>query len=161
MASWIVAAAAVVAFSAGAFASETMAVLKFQQAGSGGPITVSAEEVSYRPQKGLTILTGGVVVEQGSLSLAADFVEVHGAGGRPSEVERIVAEGGLRVETGVSAIAADRGEWDVAGQRIELTGNVTMTTEGSTFTGLQFVHDLATGESSLKGRASGSVQLKN
>ena len=161
MVSWFLAAAAAIAISASAIASETVAVIKFRQAEGEESITVTAVEVTHRPKTGLTILTGGVVVEQGSLRLAADSVEVHSASGRLSEVERIVAEGGLRVDTGVSAVAADKGEWDVVGKQIELTGNVEMTSEGSTFTGVHFVYDLATGESSLKGRASGRVQLKN
>lgn len=131
------------------------------------PVRLQADQVVDDPARGVSVLTGDVRIDQGSLRVQAETVRVFS---RARRVVRIVAEGAgdapatlrRRPDSGepfVSAGAA-RIDYAVERQRVELKGGARLVQGEREFSGEVIVYDLARGRIVARGSESGGVQLK-
>jgi lipopolysaccharide export system protein LptA len=103
------------------------------------PIRISADEALRDERRGLTIYTGNVEMQQGSLRMNADKVTIYRI---VEEADKIVGEGKpARMEqqpdpdkSPIEA-RADVIEYYKDEERVQLTGNAVIEQDGSTVTG--------------------------
>ena len=131
------------------------------------PILVEADEGVYEPERGVSVLTGSVRVDQGTLRLQADTVTLINA---DRQLARIVAEGApeqpatLRqrvhpAEPFVTARAA-RIDYAVAEQRIELSGSAFLRRGERELEGDVIRYDLNDGRVDARSEQPGGVRMK-
>ncbi len=154
------AAALVLALALSAFAQDGTMKLVFNSEGSEEQrqITITAKEVIFERDDGVTIFKGGVKVFQENIVIRASEVRVHSVPDDFSEVEFLLALGGVELETDGGSATADRGRYDVAARRIILEGDVEFTAEETTLTGQHLTYDVDTGQSRLVGGATASIE---
>ena len=131
------------------------------------PVRLQADQVVDDPARGVSVLTGDVRIDQGSLRVQAETVRVFS---RERRVVRIVAEGAdeepatlrQRLRPGEPFISADaaRIDYAVERQRVELKGDARLEQGEREFSGEVIVYDLARGRVVARGGESGGVQLK-
>lgn len=131
------------------------------------PIEIQADAGSYDPDRDVSVLTGAVQIDQGSLRMAAHTVTVSNDNRR---VARIVAEGSAddparmrqrlrRGEPFVSARAA-RIDYSLAEERIEMRGNAHLVQAEREFAGEVIFYDVKTGRVDARSDRPGGVRLK-
>jgi lipopolysaccharide export system protein LptA len=110
----------------------------------------------------VNVLSGGVVITQGTLDIRADRADIHQRGG---EVVRAVLTGKQAIlkqdmDDGTPMTArADRIDYDLLSDVVVLTGNYTVTTPRGTTRGQRLTYDLKSGRVE-SGGDSGRVQLR-
>lgn len=132
------------------------------------PIHVNARSVETSEKTGVALYRGNVLVEQGGLSIRADRIEIRTrnkrtdfirATGKPAKLRQRADEPADEIRA-----EADRIDYRVASGQIEMTGNVTVTRDGDTFTGNVLQYNLddrtlkATGDESGDGRIHAVIQ---
>ncbi len=131
------------------------------------PIEIQADAGSYDPDRGVSVLTGAVQIDQGSLRMRAHTVTVSNDNRR---VARIVAEGHAdapaemrqRLRPGepfVSARAA-RIDYSLAEERIELRGDAYLAQAEREFAGEVILYDVKAGRVDARSEQPGGVRLK-
>lgn len=111
----------------------------------------------------INVLTGGVVITQGTLDIRADRADIHQRGG---EVVRAVLTGRQAVlkqdmDDGTPMTArADRIDYDMTRDVVVLSGNYTVTTPRGSTSGQRLTYDLKTGRVESGGEGNGRVQLR-
>lgn len=121
-------------------------------------ITITATEVIFELDDGVTIFKGGVNVAQEDIVIRADEVRVYSVPDDFSEVEHLLALGGVEFETEGGNATADRGRYEVADRLIILEGSVVFTAEETTLTGQRLTYDVDTGQSRLVGGATALIE---
>jgi lipopolysaccharide export system protein LptA len=126
-----------------------------------GPIELAADFAERVDAENLVRLRGRVNVRQGEARLAADTMDVYfkpGGEGENRDVERIEADGAVVYVTPFEVARGDHGIYVASGERITLTGDVTLVRGESTLAGSELVIESATGRSYLtnSGRQSES-----
>lgn len=154
------AAALTMAMALSALAQDGTMRLVFNSDGSEEQrqITITAKEVVFEHDDGVTIFKGGVNVSQDDIAIRASEVRVHSVPDDFSEVEFLLALGGVELETEGGNATADSGRYDVADRRIVLEGGVEFTAEETTLTGQRLTYDVDTGQSRLVGDATASIE---
>ena len=120
----------------------------FAQATGGGlgthdtsqPIEIVADRLTVEQAAGRAVFLGNVLAEQGEMLLRADRLVVYyalGDEGAASEqaIRRIEVDGNVTIASAEESAVGDAGFYDVAGGRIELTGNVVLTREANVIRG--------------------------
>jgi lipopolysaccharide export system protein LptA len=95
---------------------------------SGGPVEVAAQDLSFDPSSGVTILTGNASVTQDGAVLRAPRIRVtylRGAGGATGNVDKVFTEGETFYVTPTEKIRGDRAVFDAPANTVQFTGNVT------------------------------------
>lgn len=154
------AAALTLALTLSAFAQDGTMKLVFNTEDSEEQrqITITAKEVIFERDDGVTIFKGGVNVSQEDIVIRASEVRVHSVPDDFSEVEFLLALGGVELETEGGTATADRGRYEVAERLIILEGSVEFTAEETTLTGQRLTYDVDTGQSRLVGSATASIE---
>ena len=131
------------------------------------PVVVEADDGIYEPQRGVSVLTGSVRVDQGTLRMQAQTVTLFNADRR---LARIVAEGRpdepatlrQRVHPDEPIVTARAGRIDyaVAEQRIELSGGAFMRRGDRELSGDVIRYDLKDGRVDARSDQPGGVRMK-
>lgn len=89
------------------------------------PIEVDAEKMELRGKENLVIFSGSVVSRRGDVDLSSDelvvFLDEEG-----KEVQRIEAEGNVRIRKGDILISGDKGVLELVEETFVITGNPRM-----------------------------------
>ena len=125
------------------------------------PIDINADKLEIQQDKNLAIFTGNVIAEQGLIKLRAEQLKVWY---RPSSekrttndvtagrtIFRIDAIDQVFVSSATETAQGDLGIYEVAKQRLTLTGAVILTRGANVLRGNKLVMNIATGQSQFSG----------
>lgn len=120
------------------------------------PIEVSADNLSVDQNDGAAVFEGNVIVAQGELRLAAEFIRVEYAtdaeGNRTPSIGQVKASGGVTFVNGGDAAEANDAVYTVESGALVLTGDVLVTQGPNAITGDRLVVDLDAGTGRMEGR---------
>lgn len=126
------------------------------------PVEITADRLEVVQETGAAVFTGGVVVGQGEMRLAAARLEVIyaqvGADGAPDGIERLLASGGVTLSNGAEAAEAQQADYTIATGAIVMTGNVLLTQGTNAVSGERLTIDLTTGSGVMEGRVTTILQ---
>ncbi|MEN9856079.1 MAG: hypothetical protein RLZZ157_1205 [Pseudomonadota bacterium] len=94
----------------------------------GGPVEVSAQDLSYDPANGVTILTGNASVTQDGSVLRAPRIRVtyvRGKTGFTGAVDKVYTEGLTYYVTPTERVKGDKAIFDATANIVQMIGNVT------------------------------------
>ncbi|XUU61539.1 LptA/OstA family protein [Erythrobacter sp. HA6-11] len=123
---------------------------------SSAPVTYSADRIELQDRQNRVVLSGDVRIEQAGLTVRAARTLVNYSDAGELSIERITAVGGVVVTRGVETARGDTAIYDFNRRIITMAGNVRINRGGDTLNGGRLVIDLASGLSSVDGRAAGS-----
>ncbi len=123
---------------------------------SSAPVTYSADRIELQDRQNRVVLSGDVRIEQAGLTVRAARTLVNYSDAGELSIERITAVGGVTVTRGNETARGDTAIYDFNRRIITMAGNVRITRGGDTLNGGRLVIDLASGVSSVDGRAAGS-----
>lgn len=147
-----------------AFAVTGAALLSLQQTGaqaiaghnSDAPVNYAADRIELQDRQNRVVLSGNVNIDQGGLNLKAARTTVAYTNAGSMKIQRIDATGGVFVQRGGETARGDVAIYDFNRRVITMAGNVALRRGGDTLNGGRLVIDLASGISSVDGRAGGS-----
>ena len=147
-----------------AFALTGAAVVGIQQLGAQGiaghdsnaPVNYAADRIELQDRQSRVVLSGNVDITQGGLNLKAARTTVAYTNAGSVKIQRIDATGGVFVQRGGETARGDVAIYDFNRRVITMAGNVALRRNGDTLNGGRLVIDLASGISSVDGRAGGS-----
>ncbi|MBV7255709.1 LptA/OstA family protein [Pacificimonas sp. WHA3] len=114
------------------------------------PIDFEAARIEVRDRQNQAIVSGNVKIEQGSLDLAAERVRIfYAQAGGDVQVDRLDADGGVRVTTPAETARAATAIYDVPNSQITMIGNVVLTRGGDVLRGQRLIIDLGSGRSTF------------
>lgn len=142
----ILIAAVVAATSAGAQTSVPFG--GFAQ-DTGAPVELEAESLRIEDGGARAVMSGGVVVGQGEMRLAAEEVTVEYREGR---ILRIRAAGDVILTQGEDAAEARTADYDVDRGTVILTGDVLVSQGAAAVSAERATVDLTTGDAVMEGR---------
>ncbi|MEO1238539.1 MAG: LptA/OstA family protein [Pseudomonadota bacterium] len=120
------------------------------------PIEVSADNLSVDQDDGAAVFEGNVIVAQGELRLAAEFIRVEYAtdedGNRTPSIGQVKASGGVTFVNGGDAAEARDAVYTVENGALVLSGDVLLTQGTNTISGDRLVVDLEAGTGRMEGR---------
>ena len=123
---------------------------------SRAPVSTAADRIELQDRQNRVVLSGNVVITQAGLTLNAGRTIVNYTDVGTLEIQRIMATGGVTVSRGNERARGDTAVYDFNRRIITMAGNVRLNRGGDTLNGGRLVIDLASGVSSIDGRASGS-----
>ena len=125
------------------------------------PIDINADQLEIQQDRNLAIFKGNVIAEQGPIKLRAEQLKVwyKQSSEKPSKVDaigggtiiRIDAIDQVFVSSATETAKGDIGVYEIAEQRITLTGTVILTRGDNVLRGKTLVMNIATGQSQLSG----------
>ena len=149
---------ALAGFAAGSCALGAGWVARAQVAGfnSNAPVNYAADRIELQDRQNRVVLSGDVDIRQGDLTLNAARTTVAYSDTGGLSIQRIDATGGVRVARGNETARGDVAIYDFNRRVITMIGNVALRRGSDTLNGGRLVIDLASGVSSVDGRARGS-----
>ncbi len=123
---------------------------------SNAPVDYAADRIELQDKQSRVVLSGNVAINQGDLSLHAARTTVAYTNQGALRIQRIDATGGVTVTRGSESARGDVAVYDFDRRIITMAGNVALRRGSDTLNGGRIVMDLASGVSSVDGRASGS-----
>jgi lipopolysaccharide export system protein LptA len=139
------------------------------------PIEINADELEVFQGENRAVFTGNVVAIQGMVRLKSDRMNVFYTASESSKtasknkakvkqetnpaqggIDRIEVTGNVFLSTPTETASGTQGEYDVKGQEVRLSGNVVLTRDKNTLKGDRLVYSFATGKSLLT--AGGTAQ---
>lgn len=121
------------------------------------PVSFDAGSIDFDDRLNRVVLTGGVTVEQAGLTVRSQRMLANYTDDGQLDVERITANGSVVVTRGNERASGDVAVYDFSRRIITMAGNVELSRGGDTLRGGRLVIDLASGLSSVDGRASGTT----
>ncbi|HWA20369.1 MAG TPA: lipopolysaccharide transport periplasmic protein LptA [Devosia sp.] len=121
------------------------------------PVKITADQFTVTESKQQATFTGNVVVIRGTMTVWAPKVVVDYGEGGPSNIEKFVATGGVRIKTSDQDATGSRAEYSPKTQILRLSGDVTVTNASGTLKGPELVLDLANNISTFSGSGGGRV----
>ncbi len=119
------------------------------------PVNFDAGRIEVQDRADRVVLSGAVRVEQAGLVLNAARMTVAYRNTGGIEVDRIDAAGGVTIRKGGDTASGNAAIYDLNRRLITLVGNVTLTQGTNRLTGGRVIIDLASGRSTIDGRATG------
>ena len=119
------------------------------------PVSFDAGTISVDDRANRVILSGGVVVNQAGLTVRSNRMLADYTDDGSLDVERITANGNVVITRGNERASGDVAVYDFNRRVITMAGNVRLRRGSDTLSGGRLVIDLATGLSTVDGRASG------
>lgn len=123
------------------------------------PVEITADTLEVLQEKTKAVFTGNVVAVQQDVRLKADRMIVHyrpseqrGEAGRDA-VSRIEVEGNVFLTTPKETASGKAGVYDVDGGEIRLNADVVLTQGNNVLKGSALTYNLASGKSSISGGA--------
>lgn len=122
---------------------------------TGAPVQFDAAQIELQDRQNRVVLSGGVVITQGDLTLHAARTTVAYSDTNQLEIQRLDATGGVTVTRGNESANGAVAVYDFNKRIITMSGGVTLRQAGNTLHGGRLVIDLRTGLSSVDGRTGG------
>lgn len=122
---------------------------------SNAPVNYAADRIELQDRQNRVVLSGNVAIDQGDLNMRAARTTVAYTDTGTLSIQRITATGGVVVQRGTETARGDVAIYDFNRRVITLVGNVALRRGSDTLNGGRLVIDLATGISSVDGRAGG------
>jgi lipopolysaccharide export system protein LptA len=146
-----------------AFVVAGTAVIGLQQLGaqsiagfnSNAPVNYAADRIELQDRQNRVVLSGNVDIKQGDMNLRAARTTVAYTNAGSLKIQRIDATGGVSVARGSETARGDVAVYDFNRRVITMAGNVALRRGSDTLNGGRLVMDLASGVSSVDGRAGG------
>lgn len=123
---------------------------------SDAPVNYAADRIELQDRQHRVVLSGNVDITQAGLNLKAARTTVAYTDDGTLKIQRIDATGGVLVARGNETARGDVAVYDFNRRVITMAGNVALKRGGDTLNGGRLVIDLASGISSVDGRAGGS-----
>lgn len=123
---------------------------------SRAPVSYAADRIEYQDRQNRVILSGNVTLAQAGLNFNAGRTVISYSDAGSLSIDRIIATGGVDVSRGNERARGDTAVYDLDRRIITMAGNVRLNRGSDTLNGGRLVIDLASGVSSVDGRASGS-----
>lgn len=123
---------------------------------SQAPVNYSADRIELQDRQKRVVLSGNVQISQGDLRLSAARTTVAYTDAGSLKIQRIDATGGVLVTRGDETARGEVAIYDFNRRIITMAGVVALRRGGDTLNGGRIVIDLASGLSSVDGRAGGS-----
>ena len=120
------------------------------------PIEIAADAMAIDQESGSAVMTGGVVIGQGELRLAAPKVTVSYS--EEGGISEILAEGGVTVVTPEEEVEAQTARYTLSTDSMLLTGDVLLSQGNSAVSSERMRVDLAAGTALLEGRVRTVLQ---
>jgi lipopolysaccharide export system protein LptA len=117
------------------------------------PVQVQADQLAVNNADGTAVFSGNVVVVQGEMKLAAGEVKVT-YGTEQSDIETLVASGGVTVTNLGDAAEAREAVYTIDSGEIVLSGDVLLTQGGSAMAGQKLTINLKDGTGVMEGRVT-------
>ena len=132
-------------------AAQTDIALGGIQADSSAPVEITADSLSVDQETGIAAFSGNVLIAQGELRLSAGSVEVV-YDDDSGDITRLVASGGVTFVTATDAAEAQTAVYDLAENKLTMTGDVLITQGRSAIAADSMRVNLTTGKAQLDGR---------
>ena len=126
---------------------------------SNAPVNYNAGRIELQDRQNRVVLSGDVVVTQAGLTVRSNRMLVNYSDAGTLQIQRITATGGVTVSRGNERASGDVAVYDFNRRIITMAGNVRLRRGSDTLNGGRLVIDLASGVSSVDGRASGSSSV--
>jgi lipopolysaccharide export system protein LptA len=123
---------------------------------SNAPVNFSADRIELQDRQDRVVLSGSVDITQAGLNLRAARTTVAYSDSGSLQIQRIDATGGVVVSRGNETARGDVAVYDFNRRVITMVGNVSLRRGSDRLSGGRLVIDLASGISSVDGRAGGS-----
>ncbi len=123
---------------------------------SDAPVNYSADRIELQDKQQRVVLSGNVEIAQGDLRLRAARTTVAYTDAGALKIQRLDATGGVIVTRGSERARGDVAIYDFNRRVITMVGNVGLNRGSDTLNGGRLVIDLASGVTSVDGRAGGS-----
>lgn len=123
---------------------------------SDAPVNFAADRIELQDKQNRVVLSGNVAISQAELSLKAARTTMAYSDAGALKIHRIDATGGVLVTRGGESAHGDVAIYDFDRRIITMAGNVQLRRGGDLLSGGRLVIDLASGVSSVDGRAGGS-----
>lgn len=126
---------------------------------SKAPVSYDAGRIELQDRQNRIALSGSVILKQAGLTVRSNRMLINYTDSGGLEIQRMTATGGVQVTRGNEAASGDVAVYDFNRRIITMAGNVRLRRGSDTLNGGRLVIDLATGVSSVDGRASGSSSV--
>ncbi|GAA0475821.1 hypothetical protein GCM10009096_16920 [Parasphingorhabdus litoris] len=126
---------------------------------SNAPVNFDAGRIEVQDRADRVVLSGAVRVEQAGLVLNSARMTVAYRNTSGIEVDRIDASGGVTIRKGGDTATGNVAIYDLNRRLITLVGNVTLTQDTNRLSGGRVIIDLASGRSTIDGRAAGGSSI--
>lgn len=124
---------------------------------SRAPVEYAADRIELQDTENRVVLSGNVVINQAGLSVRSARTLVNYSDGESLQIQRITATGNVVVRRGNESARGDVAVYDFGRRVITMSGNISLNRGGDTLNGARLTIDLASGLSSVDGRATGSA----
>lgn len=152
---WAVGGFALTAALAGAAGAGAQALAGHD---TSAPVSFDAGNIDFDDRQNRVVLTGGVTVNQAGLTVRSNRMLANYTDDGSLDVERITANGGVVVTRRNERASGDVAIYDFNRRLITMAGNVELRRGSDTLRGGRLVIDLASGLSSVDGRAAGGSE---
>lgn len=122
---------------------------------SNAPVNYAADRIELQDRQNRVILSGNVDITQGDMRLRAERTTVAYTDEGSLKIQRIDASGGVTVNRGNESARGNAAVYDFNRRVITMAGNVALRRDGDTLNGSRLTIDLASGVSTVDGRAGG------
>ena len=122
---------------------------------SNAPVNFDAGRIEVQDRADRVVLSGAVRVEQAGLVLNASRMTVAYRNTGGIEIDRIDASGGVTIRKSGDTASGSAAIYDLNRRLITLVGDVTLTQGSNRLSGGRVIIDLASGRSTIDGRAAG------
>lgn len=123
---------------------------------SNAPVDVDADRIEVQDRADRAMFSGNVRVRQGGLALdAARLTVAYSSGGSNVAIQRLDASGGVTVRSAAETARGDFAIYDLNRRIITMVGGVVLTQGTNVVRGGRLVMDLASGRSVLDGGGGG------
>lgn len=126
---------------------------------SNAPVNYAADRIELQDRQNRVVLSGNVVIDQAGLTVRSARTLVNYSDAGSLKIQRITATGGVQVTRGNESARGDVAVYDFNRRIITMAGNVRLNRGTDTLNGGRLVIDLASGVSSVDGRAAGSSSV--
>ena len=126
---------------------------------SNAPVNYAADRIELQDKQNRVVLSGNVVIDQAGLTVRSARTLVNYSDTGSLKIQRITATGGVQVTRADESASGDVAVYDFNRRIITMAGNVRLRRGTDTLNGGRLVIDLASGISSVDGRAAGSSSV--
>lgn len=126
---------------------------------SNAPVSFDAGRIELQDRQNRVALSGSVTLTQAGLTVKSNRMLINYTDAGSLQIQRMTATGGVQVTRGNEAASGDVAVYDFNRRIITMAGNVRLRRGADNLSGGRLVIDLASGVSSVDGRASGSSSV--
>jgi lipopolysaccharide export system protein LptA len=124
------------------------------------PVEITSESLELNQSAGNASFTGNVIVRQGEMTLTCDSMVVEYApdASGQQQIRTIRMFGGVTFASPSEAAESDGAVYDLAAERLTMTGNVLVTQGATALSTDRLTYNLASGEGVMEGNVKTVLQ---